>query len=83
MTAGRSLPITDRRDLAHAAPPSAPRYRLRAGYASLSRIDGRDRTRRDRDRLGAGDTATERRTGADGSPLIAAAGDQRRGEPRA
>jgi hypothetical protein len=33
------------------------RYRLRAGYATLLRLAGRDRTRRDRDRLGADDSA--------------------------
>lgn len=33
------------------------RYRLRAGYATLLRLAGHDHTRRDRDRLGADDSA--------------------------
>lgn len=45
------------------------RYRLRAGYAALARGLGRtDRTWRERNRLGAGDTATPRlRAGSSGS----------------
>jgi hypothetical protein len=41
-------------------------YRLRAGYAALLRLAGHDRTRRDRDRLGAGDATLCRR--ADRAP---------------
>ena len=57
MAVGRSPSRVSRRTPARAASPSAPRYRLRAGYAALLRLDGRDHARRDRDRLGAGDTA--------------------------
>jgi hypothetical protein len=64
MTVGRSRSRTFRR-----APARALRHRLRADYAALARTLGcSDRTRRDRDRLGAGDsTASLLRAGGSAS----------------
>jgi hypothetical protein len=75
MAAGRSPSRVSRRTPARAASPSAPRYRLRAGYAALLRLDGRDHARRDRDRLSAGDTtASLPRAAAGGSAPYRRAG---------
>jgi hypothetical protein len=45
-----------------------PRYRLRAGSATLLRLDGTDRPRRDRDRLGAGEAALSHRRAPNRAP---------------
>ncbi len=75
IAAGRSPSRVSRRTPARAAPPSAPRYRLRAGYAAALRLGGRDHARRDRDRLGAGDTAAPLiRAGRSGSAPYRRAG---------
>ena len=45
-----------------------PRYRLRAGSATLLRLDGTDRPRRDRDLLGAGEAALSHRRASNRAP---------------
>ncbi len=68
LTPGRSSSSSSgatRRAPARTSLARRPRYRLRAGSAALRRLGGLYRTRRDRDRLGAGDTA---------APLLRAGG---------